>query len=79
MITHLPPQEITVLRHLFAEGSITNAEAQIVHRIRALPRRISTLVDRGVRIAKEDRRDVTGQRYRRYCLLEIPKHLEGFL
>lgn len=71
----LPPQERMVLRHLVEYGSITAGEAQIVHRIRSLSRRITTLLDTGCVIEKEDRWDMTGQRYRRYRLVTAPNRL----
>lgn len=72
----LPNQEKIVLRHLIAEGTITACEAQLVHRIRSLSRRITTLLDSGVSIVKEDRVDVTGQRYRRYTLEAVPPEMQ---
>lgn len=73
--TDLPPQEQIVLTHLAQHGSITAGEAQFVHRIRSLSRRITTLLDAGCVIMKEDRRDMTGQRYRRYSVDHIPDNL----
>lgn len=73
--TDLPPQEQIVLTHLILNGSITAGEAQFVHRIRSLSRRITTLLDAGCVIMKEDRRDLTGQRYRRYSLDFVPDNL----
>ena len=64
----LAPQVAAVLRHLQVAGSISNVEAQAVHRIRALPRRIRDLVEAGIPIRKERRQDATGQRYVRYYL-----------
>lgn len=71
----LPPQEQTVLEHLVDNGSITAGEAQMVHRIRSLSRRITTLLDAGCVIEKEDRWDMAGQRYRRYRLVTAPNRL----
>ena len=65
---HLSPQAATVLSHLRKVGSITNVEANAVHRIRSLSRRISELGHAGVQIEKLQRRDLTGQRYVRYQL-----------
>jgi len=71
----LPPQEQTVLIHLIENGSITAGEAQIVHRIRSLSRRITTLLDSGCVVNKEDRWDMAGQRYRKYILQHVPERL----
>lgn len=73
---NLPPQEKIVLAHLMQHGSITAGEAHFVHRIRSLSRRITTLLDAGCVILKEDRRDLTGQRYRRYKLEFVPDALQ---
>jgi hypothetical protein len=64
----LTPQATKVLAHLQSVGSITNVEANAVHRVRSLSRRITEIQDAGVRIAKTRRRDVTGQVYVRYSL-----------
>jgi hypothetical protein len=64
----LSPQATKVLSHLQSVGSITNVEANAVHRVRSLSRRITEIQDAGVRIAKTRRRDVTGQVYVRYSL-----------
>jgi len=71
----LPNQEQIVLRHLLSEGSITSGEAQMVHRIRSLSRRITSLLDAGIVVEKDDRRDSTGQRYRRYTLRVVPPNM----
>jgi hypothetical protein len=65
------PQVRKVYNHLKSEGSITNVEAQNVHKIRALPRRISDLEEKhGVSIGRQHKTDVTGQRYTKYFLKE---------
>jgi hypothetical protein len=64
----LSPQCDTVLRHLLRAGSITGVEAASVHRIRALPRRIADHREAGYVVRREQRQDVTGQRYVRYFL-----------
>lgn len=64
----MSPQAKTVLKHLEREGSISNMEAHVVHKIRALPRRISDLEANGVAIKRETRVDNEGQRYTRYSL-----------
>ena len=48
-------------------------EAQTIYRIRALPRRISDLEERGWVFEREWRKDPTGQRYRRYFLVSKPE------
>lgn len=63
-------QETIVLDHLKRVGHITGLEAQGVHRIRSLSRRISELQKRGHAIHKETCYDVNGQRYTRYTLAQ---------
>lgn len=62
----LAPQTAAILEHLLKNGSISNVEAQAVHRCRALPRRIADLKAAGHRIRTTMHRDITGQRYARY-------------
>lgn len=62
------PQAQRVLGHLKAAGSITNVEANAVHGIRSVSRRITELRDAGHRIDKQQKRDTLGQRYVRYVL-----------
>lgn len=57
-----------LLDHLIKTGNISNVEAQALYKMRALPRRIADLKDQGIDIRSEWRRDVTGQRYKRYLL-----------
>ncbi|MDR5879043.1 helix-turn-helix domain-containing protein [Caballeronia sp. LZ032] len=64
----LSPQAQLVLRHLQSVGSITNVEANAVHKVRSVSRRITEIQDAGVKIAKVRRRDHTGQVYVRYSL-----------
>ncbi len=64
----MTPQANTVLKHLQQHGSISQAEAATVYRIRALPRRISDLKEAGHKITRELKKDPTGQRYARYSL-----------
>lgn len=59
-------QTQTLLKHLKKVGSISNLEAIHVHRIHALPRRISDLEEQGHEFIRERRKDVTGKRYVRY-------------
>lgn len=71
----LPPQEQLILNHLLTEGSITDAEARTVHRVRSVSRRITSLLDAGCSISKQQKRDVTGQRYVRYVFESAPERL----
>jgi len=64
----MSPQTQIVANHLKATGSITAVEANAVHRIRSVSRRISELLDNGYVIRKEHKRDVNNQRYVRYVL-----------
>lgn len=70
-MSHIPPltpQARTVLSHLQRAGSITNVEANAVHCVRSVSRRITELRGHGLDIRKEHRRDTRGQRYVRYVL-----------
>jgi hypothetical protein len=60
----------TLIDHLENRGSISGVEAHSFFRIRALPRRIKDLEQRGYRFERERCVDPTGQRYVRYHLLE---------
>ena len=62
-----------MVRHLCRAKSITAVEAQSVHRIRSLTRRITTLRDKGFQIESKWKRDVVGQRYVRYYLRSTPE------
>ncbi|WPH18212.1 helix-turn-helix domain-containing protein [Variovorax paradoxus] len=64
----MSPQAKIVANHLKATGSITAVEANAVHRIRSVSRRITELTDNGIEIRKEQKRDVNNQRYVRYVL-----------
>jgi hypothetical protein len=59
-------------RYFESYGSISNIEAQAVFRIRALPRRISDLEQRGYRFTRRRMKDVENQRYVRYELERAP-------
>jgi predicted RNase H-related nuclease YkuK (DUF458 family) len=65
---NLTRQAQVVRDHLFKAGSISGLEAHTVHRIRSLSRRISELVAAGYDIQKQQKKDVTGQRYVRYSI-----------
>lgn len=66
----MTPQAQQILLHLKNHGSITQAEAGTVYRIRALPRRIADLKEAGHPITRELKKDATGQRYARYSLVK---------
>jgi hypothetical protein len=72
---NLSPQAQIVRTHLLKAGSITNVEANAVHRIRSLSRRISELAQAGYKIDKQRKKDLTGQRYVRYSFVRG----EGFV
>ena len=59
-------------RHFVDRPSISNVEAQAVYKIRALPRRICDLEEKGYTFVREWRTDATGQRYRRYTIINRP-------
>jgi len=61
-------QKEAIKLHLQKCGSISNVEAQMMYKIRALPRRISDLEADGFEITRIRKVDVTGQRYVRYVL-----------
>lgn len=65
----MTPQVKTILTHLQKHGSISQAEAGLIYKIRALPRRIADLKVAGHSIKSELKRDATGQRYARYTLV----------
>lgn len=65
------PQQRVIMDHLKYQGSITHLEAQSLHRIYSLAKRISELIrEHGVSITKKWRTDVTGKRYIRYFINE---------
>jgi hypothetical protein len=64
----MTPQVATILKHLKQYGSISQAEASTVYRIRALPRRIADLKASGIPVTSVLKKDATGQRYARYML-----------
>lgn len=64
------PMRDLILDHLKGGNSITNIEAQALWRCRALPKRISELIEAGHNIKAERRFDSTGQLYVRYHLVQ---------
>jgi len=56
-------------KHFSMRSTITNIEAQNLYRIRALPRRISDLEERGMKFNRIRKTDPTGQRYVRYAII----------
>tara|TARA_B100000287_G_C20456978_1_gene711766 strand:+ start:487 stop:693 length:207 start_codon:yes stop_codon:yes gene_type:complete len=58
--------------HFERYPSISNVEAQMVYKIRALPRRICDLKEQGYVFDSQWRKDATGQRYKRYTLISSP-------
>jgi hypothetical protein len=69
----MTPQMKTLLEHLQKHNNISQAEASLLYKIRALPRRISDLKEAGINIRRELRVDPTGDRYARYFLVVKPK------
>lgn len=77
MTTRLSPQARIVLKHLKAVGDISNVEANAVHRIRSLSRRITELQQvGGFHIEKEFKKDLTGQRFVRYSLSQDARNCD---
>lgn len=72
----MTPQVKTILTHLQKHGSISQAEAGLIYKIRALPRRIADLKAEGFTIKSELKQDATGQRYARYTLVTEVKTTE---
>lgn len=70
MTIKLSPQSLIVLRHLRKTRSITNVEANAVHGVRSVSRRITEIIRAGFLIEKDFRKDVNGQRYVRYSVCE---------
>lgn len=60
----------TLKQHFEKVKSITNMEAQMMYRIRALPRRISDLETRGYTFNRVRKTDPTGQRYVKYVIVD---------
>ncbi|MAE55416.1 MAG: hypothetical protein CMK23_05435 [Porticoccaceae bacterium] len=57
-------------KHFAVRPSISNVEAQMMYRIRALPRRIKDLEENHrMQFERQTRTDPTGQRYVRYTIV----------
>ena len=61
-----------LMKHFEEHESISSGEAQMVYRIRSLPRRIMDLKNKGSEFRHDWNRDATGQRYIRYVLTLRP-------
>lgn len=61
-------QKDLLIRHFKKQPSISNIEAQMMYKIRALPRRIKDLEEIGMTFVRQRKTDATGQRYVRYVL-----------
>jgi hypothetical protein len=72
----MTPQLVVLSKHLKTHKTISQAEAGLVYKIRALPKRISELKQLGYKITRELKQDPTGQRYARYTLVSEPLFLE---
>lgn len=67
----MKPQTAAVLKHLQQHGSITNVEANAVHKIRSVSSRITELAKLGYVISKTRKVDATDQPYVRYALATL--------
>lgn len=67
----MKPQTAAVLKHLQQHGSITNVEANAVHKIRSVSSRITELAKLGYVISKTRKVDATDQPYVRYTLATL--------
>ena len=67
------PQHKKIIEHLLKCGSLSAYEALLMHRIAALPRRISDIEDAGIAITRTRRKDQTGRAYVRYSLAYPPR------
>lgn len=72
----MTPQLTVLLKHLKEQKTISQAEAGLIYKIRALPKRISELKELGYTITREIKKDPTGQRYARYTLEDVLKDTE---
>lgn len=63
-------QDDILRRHLLEVGTITNAEAQTVYKVRSLTSNIARIRANGLRVVSERKTDLSGQRYVRYHCLD---------
>ena len=68
----MPTQVELLIKHFDTVDSISPMEAHTVYKIRSLPRRIMDLKVRGYQFNSNWHTDLTGQRYKRYTVTEIP-------
>ena len=69
---NVTPQLRTVARHFKHHKTLTNVEAHAVYGIRSISSRVAELVNHfGMPIAKDFRKDATGQRYVRYTMVPV--------
>jgi hypothetical protein len=71
----MPPimtQKEMLINHFQITPTISGVEAASVYKIRSLPRRILDLKEIGYEFDTEWRKDPTGQRYKRYTLIQSP-------
>lgn len=68
----MSPQLLVLSKHLKEHNTISQAEAGLIYKMRALPKRISELKVLGYKITCELKKDATGQRYARYTLDSAP-------
>lgn len=73
----MTPQLTVLLKHLKEQKTISQAEAGLIYKIRALPKRISELKELGYTITREIKKDPTGQRYARYTLITTSEPVEA--
>jgi hypothetical protein len=66
----MTPQSTTILKHLRAAGSITPVEAATVYKARHLPSKIFEIKRAGYAVQTVMRKDLTGQRYAHYVLVD---------
>ena len=69
----MPNQRELLITHFESRSSISGVEAATIYKIRSLPRRIMDLKVMGYEFTSEWRTDPTGQRYKRYTLVNTPE------
>lgn len=68
----LTPQAAAVLTMMMVDGRISSVKAEAVLKCRRLASRIHELKQAGVVVAREMRKDITGQRYAEYSVVSAP-------